>query len=865
MNELLDVLEQGVLVWDGDGRIRQANAAALEILGDEDFIGTTLPEYVLLDENGNPLNRETGPVARARESGTRIDQVVGIRRPDDQVVWLSVRSMPLSDGTVASTFIDITVQRRAEQRLEAFAEHSSDIVCVVDHEGRLEYVSPAAQRLLGWASSAVTGRHVLNFVHPEDAQPVSEAFASASPQRPAVNVSLRVRARDRTWRWFSVHAATTFSSVGLISSIELTASDVTDERDAQARLKRAVASLKTLVESATGGVVMEDAAREVTLVSRAFCGMFDIPTHPDALVGAGSDALLAAVRRVLADSSGSAARDREIVEAALPVRGERLTLADGRSITRDYVPIGAAGEEGHLWIFRDVTAATQIEDELRQARDAALWATTVKSDFIATMSHEIRTPLAGISGAAALMLDDELPDSAHELVEVVVEAAQALEGLLGDVLDVSRIEAGRAELEVDDYDVRRLLSTVAGVLTPTLRDRPLELSVVVDASVPAIVRGDGKRVRQILLNLASNAVKYSERGRVCLHARAEGERLRMEVIDTGPGIDAATLARLFEPWTRGHGREWAGTGLGLGIARKLARAMGGDVTAASVVGVGSTFTLDIPLVEGDTLPPRAQGVLPDVAGMRVLVAEDNQALRGLLNRQLQRLGVHGTLVADGRAAAEAAATGTFDAILLDLRMPVMGGLEAAGRIRRIGSHVATPMFALTADTSAGDVEQCLASGMNGHLAKPVSLQTLHAALAGAATSVTETPVQTDDAWLDERQLRELADVLGGPAALDSLIDVFLADLNDLLERLEAAVAAGRPADVAAVAHALRSGASSFGATRLCEHVRELEDRARHGSVDVDASALERIADAVAATVRAMHRHRGGRAHHAGQL
>ena len=366
------------------------------------------------------------------------------------------------------------------------------------------------------------------------------------------------------------------------------------------------------------------------------------------------------------------------------MRFDQFDCADGRRIGFDHVPL----EAGRLWGFRDITQFKLQDEE--------------QAEFLATMSHEIKTPLSGIAGAAELLISAGLPERERDLAEVIADAAQALGGLVRDTLDVTRAEAGRAEGESEDYDPRRLLTSIAGVLRPSLRGRPLELLVEVDPEVPDALHGDAARVRQIVLNLASNAVKYTETGHARIAARAEDERLYITVSDTGKGIAGEDLGRLFEPWTRNHTKAWAGTGLGLSIARRLARAMGGDVTVVSELGAGSAFTLELPLREGERkvkAPPKS---VPSLSASRVLVAEDDAALRRLIGMQLERLGATPTLVGDGQAAVDAAAQTAFDAILLDLRMPVLGGLDAAMLIRAADPEI--PILALTADTAAGDVE-----------------------------------------------------------------------------------------------------------------------------------------------------------------
>jgi signal transduction histidine kinase/ActR/RegA family two-component response regulator len=504
-----------------------------------------------------------------------------------------------------------------------------------------------------------------------------------------------------------------------------------------------------------------------------------------------------AIRRLLAEPDPALTRIREIAAQREPVRFVHFECADGRRVGLDFVPLA---DGGRLWTFRDATHFKLVEEEQR--------------GFLATMSHELKTPLSGIAGAAELLIDAGLPQHEQELAEVISDAAQSLTGLLRDVLDVSRAEAGREQCEASDYDPRRLLTSVAGVLRPSLRGRNVELQVHVDPHVPDALRGDPARVRQIVLNLASNAVKYTEEGHARIDAGVDGDRLRITVSDTGRGIAEDDLQRLFEPWTRTHTRAWAGTGLGLSIARRLARAMDGDVTVVSTLGEGSAFTLDLPLHTGEATPDMGFAAAPALAASKVLVAEDDAALRRLIGMQLGRLGVATVLVEDGRAAVDAIRRESFDAVLLDLRMPVMGGLEAAAQIRALDDEV--PMLALTADTAAEDVAHCRAAGMDGHLAKPISLPALRTELDRRITPV-----------LDDTLLDELADNLGGRALVDQMLAVYHGELAGRLERLDAA---RTPEALREAAHALRSPSAGFGVARLASRLRRVEAAARKGTL-----------------------------------
>ncbi len=780
-------LEEGVLIWDPRGFVVSANAAAERMVGGQ--LSTAL-----LSPDGDPLPPEQWPAARAARTAGRVDQELGVPHADGGVVWISMRSARLEDGTVASAFMTIgeaEAKARSAARIAAMVEDSPDLVWMFDGRGLIEYASPSMTTALGLRQDELIGRLWRALTHPDDVPALRAALAGAGPDEPRTPLlELRLRASDGTWRWIEGQATLRFRS-GVAIAVEVTGRDVTRTRAAEEQGRRLSSQLEALVAGAPDGIVMLDDDDRIAIINEQACSLLELSEPPGDI-----SSVLDGLRALLSDPDAAIARLGEIAAKGEPVRFLFLECRDGRRMGCDFVPL----EAGRLWLFRDITRFKLMEEEQRA--------------FLATMSHEIKTPLSGIAGAAELLRDASLGSRERELAEVIGDAAGSLSGLLRDVLDVSRAEAGREEPEAVDYDPRRLLASIAGVLRPSLRDRPLSLEVDVDPEVPHALHGDAARVRQIVLNLASNAVKYTETGSARIHAAVAGSRLLITVSDTGPGIVSEDLARLFEPWTRGHGRAWAGTGLGLSIARRLARAMGGDVTVVSRVGHGSAFTLELPLLAGAAAASVPVEAAQALAASRVLVAEDDPALRRLIGMQLERLGAEAVLVEHGAAAVEAARTGGFDAILLDLRMPVLGGIDAARAIRAIDACV--PILALTADTAAEDVAACREAGMDGHLGKPITLPALRGELDRRITPVL------DDALLDD-----LAESLGGRALVDQMLAVWRTALP---ERLEALRAATDPSALREAAHALRSPSAGFGIARLAARLRLVEAAARSGEM-----------------------------------
>jgi signal transduction histidine kinase/ActR/RegA family two-component response regulator len=421
------------------------------------------------------------------------------------------------------------------------------------------------------------------------------------------------------------------------------------------------------------------------------------------------------------------------------VNGQRaepveMALPDGRWIRHEAY---ATPDGGGVTVMTDITEQHERARALAEARDAAEAANRAKSQFLANMSHEIRTPLNGVLGVADLLAASELSPRQRELVEVIQASGGLLNALLTDLLDLARAEAGAAELRPEPTEVSALVGGVAGLFAARAEQKGLDLRVEIDAEAMGWVACDAIRLRQVLGNLVSNAVKFTEAGSVVLAARREGERLSFEVRDTGAGFDATAKAQLFgrfqvgdDSATRRHG----GAGLGLAICQEYVRLMGGELDCVSQPGRGATFGFQLELPPLD-IAPVAPAPAPDAdqpgGAFRVLVVDDNPVNRQVLGLILDSVGLQHAEVEDGRAGVEAAMTGGFDAVLMDIQMPVMDGLEATRRIRgweTKGGRPHMPIYIVSANCLQEHVDAGIAAGADGHISKPVSVAQLVGAL-----------------------------------------------------------------------------------------------------------------------------------------
>jgi PAS domain S-box-containing protein len=745
---------------DGSGRITRVNELFCRISGytREELLGRN---HSLIN-SGHHSRKFFMDMYRTIATGQPWRGEIRNRAKDGSHFWLDTTIIPTLDDDsrvtrYTSVCIDITARKNAEEMLARLRErHSLAIqgsgVCLWDWDLVADVLDFNGNwgPMLGYTAEQVirAPRSIWNrYMHPEDlARFVLQIQHCSRGEAPSFESEARMLHKNGHWISVLIRGSVIERDAnGLALRISGTSIDISELKRATRQAEHSEALLKTIIDVLPQRVFWKDRQGRYLGVNHSFkhdAGVGEILGKTDQeMPWAGAEADLFQTW------------DQRIMETRQPVSDLLEQFTRGRDgvtvwVRTSKVPlIDAHGDVwGVLGTYQDVTSFKVTEAELIKARNAAEAASKAKSEFLATMSHEIRTPLNGVIGFTDLLLDSELNGEQRHLAATIRDSGKSLLTIVDDILDFSRIEAGRVAVERSRFDAKQVVRDVLTLLRPRAAEKMIEFDVHWPPAVSSNIIADPGRLRQVLLNLAANAIKFTEAGRVMIRAYGDaGGMLRIEVEDTGIGITPEQLSRLFTKFTQADSsttRKYGGTGLGLAISKQLVELMGGQIGAHSRPGSGSTFWFTLPFAQrsettGTTKVLKLdlkllQDFELDIANDRahVLVVEDHAVNRMLATRLLAKFGCEVDIAENGRIACERTAQRHYDLVFMDCQMPEMDGFEATRivRSRELNSGRHLPIVALTANAMSEDRERCLDAGMDDYIPKPYSAADFERAL-----------------------------------------------------------------------------------------------------------------------------------------
>ncbi len=737
---------------------------------------------------------------------------------------------------------------------------AADAVAVVGFDQKIIEVNPAFAALTGYETGELKSLGIDHIIHPGDALLHETWFAELSDGKYRVSrTERRILRKDGKPAQLELLGA----SLPSRQSVIITAVDNSKLRESQLQLMRNRENLLALVENTGESIFSVDALSRITVMNHRYREFFRARFGVTLEEGMNFEEQLAADDRKVWKE-----RFRSVLQGHTESYREEMTGIDGKRNVFEVLLYPVRDEEGLItgvtYAGRDITTRIEQEEELREAKEKAEQATRAKSEFLAVMSHEIRTPLNGLIGISELLNSTALDNQQKEYLDIIRLSGEALLQVISDILDFSKLEANKMQLEYVPFHLADAITETLTILSGRAIEKNLELTSGLGEDVPSVVIGDKARIRQILMNLVGNAIKFTEKGSVDVSVKLNKNHLaeiELEfcVRDTGVGIDPAQAEQLFTAFTQADPstyRKYGGTGLGLTICKTLVNLMGGKIWVESKVGEGSSFYFTLmvmetrqepvvttPAVKEDKQTAHSKDGKPRQLSvefpMKILLAEDNDINRLLAGKLFERLGYTIHAVANGKEAFDALKLEAFDIVFMDVQMPEWDGLEATKQIREAQLPGGQPVIiSMTAFAGQDDKEACRDAGMDDYISKPITLDDIESMLrkwAGKEHSDMKNPKSASsekgisEALLDQNSIQRLMDIgrQTDPGFLQQVLDMFMKQAPADIEEIRKALEAGDFTALWKIAHKLKGTSLNIGALRLSSVCREIERKGRN--------------------------------------
>jgi PAS domain S-box-containing protein len=664
------------------------------------------------------------------------------------------RIIPFSKNECLLLTRDLTEIHRAQEELkdtqalkQVVMDTISDAVITVDDNETIIYCNEVTEKIFGYATSELTGKslqviipdylkniHAAAFLH-YNKTGVRKHASWSSLEFPGLHKNGQQLPLEISFGEAIANGKRIFSAI---------IRDISERKLGEESLKSTTSRLQNLILTIQAGVLVEDEKRKIVLTNQKFCDMFLIPAPAEALTGMDCSDAAENSKMLFKKPEEFVARIGQLLRNRETVVNEEMEMVSGKVYARDYVPIFVDNiYKGHMWLYRDITEIKEVEKSLLKAKQQAEESGNAKQDFLAKMSHELRTPINGVLGLTNLMFGSSLSSENLEYLKGIKSSGEQLLSIINDILDLSKIEAGKLKLDLIDFNPKQVITQLVKNLQPQAVEKNITLDVKVFSGAPEYLKGDPVRLNQILLNLLSNALKFTTKGGVSLvctvvRQKEKTHYLKFTVTDTGIGIPEDKLQMIFERFTQADqptATKFGGTGLGLTIVKQLTEMQQGDVHVQSVLGMGTTFEVIIPYEEGNAVSGRTYDgnswTNHDFfEGKSVLVVEDNIINQTVARKTLEKWKIEVTVADNGVIALDCLKKRRFDLIIMDVQMPEMDGYETTHKIRTEMEEPlrSIPIIAMTASVLFDPELRVKSAGMNEYISKPFKLSELNALL-----------------------------------------------------------------------------------------------------------------------------------------